>query len=227
VPTADDSLRVEPCGCQGDLRRRQRIAASNIPRRYYPHCTLDTFYDKNSAVLRSARNRVREFVDAWPMTNEGRGLLLMGGCGAGKTHLAVAVLVEIIHSARQGVLFCNFSGSQSGTFRPPSMRRRRGRVGDPPALLEADLPVLDELGSGETDAARQDLLYYVINSRYNTVRPTIFTTNAFDDAGADGQRLVDKIGDRLRSRLYEMTEQILMKGVPDHRSANKQSGNIL
>src|SRR4051812_14290778 len=58
VPLADDSLRVEPCGCQGDLRRRQRIAASNIPRRYYPHCTLETFYDKNSAVLRSARNRV-------------------------------------------------------------------------------------------------------------------------------------------------------------------------
>src|SRR5436305_13212679 len=59
IPLAGDSLRVEPCGCQGDLRRRQRIAASNIPRRYYPHCTLETFYDKNNAVLKSARNRVR------------------------------------------------------------------------------------------------------------------------------------------------------------------------
>src|SRR4030081_2602784 len=106
IPLSGDSLRVEPCGCQGDLRRRQRIAASNIPRRYYPHCTLDTFYDKNSAALRSARTRCGEFGDACPMTNEGRALLLMGGCGAGKTHLAVAVLVEIIHSGKAGRGVC-------------------------------------------------------------------------------------------------------------------------
>src|SRR5881398_2767114 len=56
IPLSGDSLRVEPCACQGDLRRRQRISASNIPRRYYPHCTLETFYDKNNAVLKSARN---------------------------------------------------------------------------------------------------------------------------------------------------------------------------
>src|SRR5947208_15386676 len=100
VPLPGDSLRVEPCGCQGDLRRRQRIAASNIPRRYYPHCTLETFYDKNNAALKAARNRVREFADARPMTkDDGRGLLLAGGCGTGKTHLPVAALVPISHDA--------------------------------------------------------------------------------------------------------------------------------
>lgn len=228
VPLPDDSLRVEPCGCQGDLRRRQRVAASSIPRRYYPHCTLETFYDKNSAVLKSARNRVREFVDAWPMTNEGRGLLLMGGCGAGKTHLAVAVLVEIIHSGKPGrVLFCNFQDLIQDIQASFDADAAVGKSEILRPLLEADLLVLDELGSVKPTQFVQDLLYYVINSRYNTVRPTIFTTNAFDEAGPDGQRLVDKIGDRLRSRLYEMTEQISMKGVPDHRSANKQSGNIL
>jgi DNA replication protein len=228
VPLAGDSLRVEPCGCQGDLRRRQRIAASNIPRRYYPHCSLETFYDKNNAVLKSARNRVREFVDAWPMTIDGRGLLLMGGCGAGKTHLAVAALVEIIHSSKPGrVLFSNFQDliqdiqasfdadaavSKSEILRP---------------LLEADLLVLDELGSQKPTQFVQDVLYYVINSRYNTERVTIFTTNYYDDSTVDGQRLQDRVGDRLRSRLHEMTELISIKGVPDHRIANKQSRNIL
>src|SRR5690242_18054496 len=41
VPLPGDALRVEPCGCQGDLRRRQRITAAGIPPRYY-HCRLET-----------------------------------------------------------------------------------------------------------------------------------------------------------------------------------------
>src|SRR4029077_13305470 len=162
------------------------------------------------------------------MTVEGRGLLLMGGCGAGKTHLAVAALVEIINSGKPGrVLFCNFQDliqeiqasfdaeaavSKSEILRP---------------LLEVDLLVLDELGSQKPTQFVQDVLYYVINSRYNTERATIFTTNYFDDASVDGQRLQDRIGDRLRSRLHEMTELISMRGVSDYRTENKQSRNII
>ena len=44
----------------------------------------------------------------------------------------------------------------------------------------------------------------------NAQRTTIFTTNFFDD-------LDDRIGQRLRSRLYEMTEEIKLAGVPDYR----------
>lgn len=228
VPLDGDSLRVEPCGCQGDLRRRQRIAASNIPRRYYPHCTFETFYDKKDAVLKSARNRVREFVDAWPGTIDGRGLLLMGGCGSGKTHLAVAVLVEIIHSGKSGrVLFCNFQDLIQEIQASFDADAAVGKSEILRPLLEADLLVLDELGSVKPTQFVQDILYYVINSRYNTVRATIFTTNAFDDSGDAGQRLQDRVGDRLRSRLHEMTELISMKGVRDHRIANQQSRNTI
>src|ERR1051325_2707870 len=73
---------VEPCGCQGDLRRQQRFTAAQIPKRY-EHCSLDTF-KAGSPTLRNAKARVQEFVDLWPGTDEGRGLLLMGPGGAGK-----------------------------------------------------------------------------------------------------------------------------------------------
>ncbi len=226
VPTAGDSLRVEPCGCQGDLRRRQRIAASNIPRRYYPNCTFETFYEKNNTVLKSARNRVREFADAWPMTNEGRGLLLIGGCGAGKTHLAVAVLVEIIHSGKSGrVLFCNFQELIQEIQASFDADAAVGKSEILRPLLEADLLVLDELGSVRPSQFVQDIIYYVINSRYNAVRTTIFTTNVPDKADDEG--LEHKIGTRSRSRLHEMTELISMRGVDDHRIKNKQTGNII
>ena len=61
VPLSGDSLRVEACLCQGDLRRRQRVAAANVPRRYLDHCTLETFYEKTNASLISAKRRVQDF----------------------------------------------------------------------------------------------------------------------------------------------------------------------
>jgi DNA replication protein DnaC len=142
--------------------------------------------------------------------------------------LAVAALVEIIHSSKPGrVLFSNFQDliqEIQGSFDPDAAV---GKAEILRPLLEADLLVLDELGSQKPTQFVQDVLYYVINSRYNTERVTIFTTNYYDDSSVDGQRLQDRVGDRLRSRLHEMTELISMKGVPDHRIANKQSRNIL
>ncbi|HKB80780.1 MAG TPA: ATP-binding protein, partial [Thermoanaerobaculia bacterium] len=197
VPVPGDALRVEPCGCQGDLRRRQRIIAANVPPRYY-HCRLQTFYPRNQGKLMAAKERVQQFTDGWvPGVNDGRGLLLMGSCGSGKTHLAVAALLEIIDTGKPGrLLFSNFQDliqeiqasfdsddapSKSEILRP---------------LLEVDLLVLDELGSQKPSMFVQDTLYYIINSRYNGQRTTIFTTNYADDLG-------ERIGERLRSRLYE------------------------
>ncbi len=223
-----DKFRVDACDCQGDLRRRQRLAGAIIPKRYLDHCTLATFYDKGTPVLVWARRRVQEFVDAWPMTDHGRGLLLMGGCGVGKTHLAVAALVEIINSGKTGkMLFTNFQDliqeiqasfdDQSSVDKSVILR----------PLLDADLLVLDELGSQKPTTFVQDILYYIINTRYNYERTTIFTTNHTDEKGADGYTLTDRIGERLRSRLYEMSDLVNVKGAQDHRIAAKQSRNVI
>lgn len=215
MPLPGDALRVEPCGCQGDLRRRQRITAAGIPPRYY-HCRLETFYPRSSPVLDAAKRRVQEFTDAWlPGINNGRGALLMGPCGSGKTHLAVAALLEIIDGGKPGkLLFSNFQDliqeiqASFDSEDAPS----KSEILHP--LLEVDLLVLDELGSQKPSMFVQDILYYVINSRYNAQRTTIFTTNYIDD-------LADRISERLRSRLYEMAEEIRLSGVPDYRRENK------
>jgi DNA replication protein DnaC len=129
----------------------------------------------------------------------------MGSCGVGKT------LQELIQEI-QASFDDNSAANKSEILRP---------------LLEADLLVLDELGSQKPTTFVQDILYYVINSRYNDERATIFTTNYFDDTVVDGQRLQDRIGERLRSRLHEMTEMVAIKGVPDHRIAAKQARNVI
>lgn len=193
------------------------MASAQIPKRY-EHCTLETFREK-SPVLRSAKRRVQEFADLWPNHPEGKGLLLTGGCGSGKTHLAVAALVEIIGSGKPGrLLFCNFQDliqeiqasfdsdevpSKSELLRP---------------LLEADLLVLDELGSQKPTTFVQDILYYVINTRYNDALTTIFTTNYSDrPTETKEETLEQRIGVRIRSRLAEMAERVELAGAPDHR----------
>ena len=216
VPLSGDSLRVEACGCQGDLRRRQRILSSTIPKRY-AHCTLSSFIEK-STELKVARTRVQEFIDLWPGTDEGRGLLLMGPCGVGKTHLAVAALIEIINSNKSGrLLFSNFQDliqEIQASFDSDQVQSK-SEILRP--LLEADLLVLDELGSQKPTTFVQDILYYVINTRYNEERATIFTTNYVDEP-VDGkeENLSQRIGNRLRSRLYEMAPMVKMSG-KDHR----------
>ena len=209
IPLSGDSLRVEPCACQGDLRRRQRISASNIPRRYLT-CRLRNFNDRE-AVLKTAKTRVEQFVNEWMPQLGVKGLVLMGGCGTGKTHLAVAALQEIIQTDKPGkLLFSNFQQliQEIQASFPADSAVDKSEILRP--LLEADLLVLDELGSQKPSAWIHDILYYVINTRYNDVRTTIFTTNNVDD-------LADRIGDRLRSRLYEMASVIQMTGVDDYR----------
>jgi DNA replication protein DnaC len=198
------------CDCAEAARRAQHLERAGIPERYR-HCTLDSFelWNAEDPTLGRARRAVEEFVNLYP--ESGKGLLLMGPVGTGKTHLAVAALHALIADKGVRGRFADFttlvleiqmtfdgSGSSRELLRP---------------LIGADVLVLDELGAGKVTPWVMDLLYYLVNSRYVQNRLTIFTTNYSDFAHTAGQEtLTDRVSARIRSRLFEMCRRLELRG---------------
>jgi DNA replication protein DnaC len=141
-----------------------------------------------------------------------RGLLFMGPAGIGKTHLAVAIIRALINKGFAGV-FCEFGSllkEIQDSYNPIS-KSSELKVLAP--VYQADVLVLDELGATVPTDWVRDTMYQIINKRYNDSKLTIFTTNYLDERRSDkDQILEDRIGTRLRSRLYEMCTKVVMEG---------------
>src|SRR5215475_12306965 len=98
--------QARPCTCRVATLRREKLAAAGIPERYR-ECTIDNFNDMKSADLTAAKRAAREFADRFPFVDA--GLLFVGDSGRGKTHLACAILSELISTKGTRGLYADSS----------------------------------------------------------------------------------------------------------------------
>jgi len=217
------------------------LEAARIPRRH-AGCTFDNYRDPvGTGSIHWALMKARTLVNDYPAVE--KGLLLTGSVGVGKTHLAVAILKGLI---AKGVscLFCEFGSllKQIQDSYNPISKTSELRVLAP--VYQAEVLVLDELGATiPTDWVR-DTMYQIINKRYNDKKLTIFTTNYLDEPRVEKNQepeisnrtfskkasseriremttLEERIGTRLRSRLYEMCNAVVIEG-EDYRNGQDQ-----
>lgn len=81
------------------------------------------------------------------------------------------------------------------------------------SVYETEVLVLDELGASKPTDWVCDTMTQVIGRRYNDKKLTIFTTNYADARRQPSEAtLEDRIGARLRSRLYEMCRTVMIEG---------------
>src|SRR5579862_5643640 len=98
VVNASGSRVARVCACQQAAKSGHRVTAARIPKRYQ-HCSLDSYetgFRGADASMRQAHLTARRFVEAYPVETDGKGLLITGSIGVGKTHLAVGLLLALV-----------------------------------------------------------------------------------------------------------------------------------
>jgi DNA replication protein DnaC len=212
--------RVIRCDCWRERVGIDRLATANIPKRYQ-HCTLDNFAAYNET-LEKAVAHAKRVADAFPVVS--RGLLLEGQPGVGKTHLAVAVLKMVIERTGAHGLFYDTRDLLRvirSTY-DPSIRTTELEILRP--VMRADLLVLDDLGAEKTSEWVEETMNLIVNTRYNERRMTLFTSNYLDiPEDDDPNSLLFRIGHRMRSRLHEMCEFLVLDGA-DYRELPTNGG---
>src|SRR5262249_4764201 len=91
-------------------------------------------------------------------------------------------------------------------------------------VMKADLLVLDDLGAEKTSEWVEETMNLIVNTRYSERRLTLFTSNYPDiPDDTDPNSLLFRIGIRMRSRLHEMCEFIVMDAA-DYRERPENAG---
>ena len=152
-----------------ERRTREVVEMSSLGA--FDDLSFETF-DANVPGVREAYEAALEYAqnpDGW--------LLLMGGYGCGKTHLAAAVAHYVmVHQRLRAVLLVvpDLLDYLRAAFAPDQASSYDARFN---AIRNADLLILDDLGTENTTPWASEKLFQLINFRYNERRPTIVSSN--------------------------------------------------
>lgn len=251
MPRADARGSVAvACDCGMEDRTKLVMERARIPKRY-DQCDFQSYVTdladgttwtaQHCQSLKIAKSTAQTFVKEYPGGSLS-GLLLIGNSGVGKTHLAVAALRELLRRGHTGY-FCEYGAllrEIQNSYRSDS-EVSEVKLLDP--ILSVEVLVIDDLGCIKPSDWVRDTIGYILNTRYvegsrdlSHPRCTIITTNYLDSGGnreatlPEGRKIAipkgtldERIGDRMRSRLYEMCRTVEISA-PDFRREMRQAG---
>ena len=196
------------CSCRKLREQHGQFDSVRLPKRYdgFHFGNYKPQNESQTIALKSAM----AFAMEYPAVD--RGLLLMGSVGVGKTHLAVSILKGLTERGFS-CLFYEFGSLLKEIQDSYNANTQSSELAVLAPVLNVDILVLDELGASKPTDWVRDTMAHIINTRYNEKKFTIFTTNYLDERPNDREEtLEDRIGVRVRSRLYEMCRTVQMNG---------------
>jgi len=208
-----DFGKLVPCTCRLAELAQQRVAALRTlsDLEILARMTFETFVSEGHGLLPDKRANLRwAYEEASTFAERPEGwLVLKGGYGCGKTHLAAAIANACVERG-QPVLFItvpDLLDHLRATFAPSSPTSYDARFEE---IRTAPILILDDLGTESSTTWAQEKLFQILNYRYNARLPTVVTTN----------HELEEIPLRLRSRLVDPDlAKIVSITVPDYRRA--------
>lgn len=217
----DDLTGSRPCECISERRLQGLLNRAEIPECYSDSDLLN--FEAADTGLRRILQQAHLYATGFTMASQ--GLMITGSPGTGKTHLAVGIVKVLIARGFE----CRFVYCQNLLEKMKASYTPDNPDGDAELywrILEQPVLLLDDIGASRITEWTQDTMCQILTHRCNAKLPTIMTTNIQDERklpsgsaplGLKQPTLREVIGDRARSRLFEMCQFVTMPAVPDYR----------
>ncbi|AVL75537.1 ATP-binding protein [Providencia rettgeri] len=166
----------------------------NIPPRFANE-TFETF----KATTQPAKHNLtvcQQYVNTWEdRKNAGEGLIFCGIPGTGKTHLAVSIAREIAKDLQESVFITTAARIIRAFRRTWSGNSEFSELDVLAKYCNPDLLIIDEIGVQYGTDSERNILFEVINDRYEYLLPTILVSNLPLNELEEmlGERAVDRL----------------------------------
>ncbi len=214
----------KPLKCQCRLRELEEKTQTDLRTisnmKMMTRFTFDTFVPDGLGLTDERRRNLRMVYEmALEFAKKPEGwLILLGGYGCGKTHLAAAIANYAIDQGQTAlfVVTPDLLDHLRSTYSPHSTTTYDQRFEE---VRNAPLLILDDLGSHSSTPWAQEKLFQIFNHRYNAQLPTIVTSN----------HELEEIDIRIRSRIIDPDmARIMTILAPDFRQSGVvQTGSEL
>jgi len=176
------------------LKWKAKINGAAIPERFKDR-TLDSYIARTTG-QKKALAFSKEYAENFDQVmKEGRSAIFVGKPGTGKTHLAIGIALEIIKQQRSPVFVTVQRLIRRVKDSWHTKNETESEVVD--VFASPDLLILDEVGVQFGSEFEKQMLFDVLNERYEKLKPSILLSNI------PREQLSDYLGERVTDRLRE------------------------